>query len=140
MMTLDIKQLVEQLKGKYPILVYDKDSVIADHKLLFLMGGSQRLVIEGQTPSWNDGEVCNHREIVLDEITARDEYGFDDEDDLTAEMACPPIGNCDPEIRRIISSLRHTRVNLYKTDYRIVLERLTDDTASYAIEGWNSEW
>lgn len=139
-MTID-KAILEEIAARYPVLRYDPKQMEEDHKRLFLLGGSQRLIILGSTPSWNDGDVCRHRENILDEESARCEYGVEDDEDLADHMSDdPPIGNCDPDAFAGIEGLERARVNLYSTNYRIVLERQDDGTATYTYERWNSEW
>lgn len=122
----EMNTLITETIAKYPVLSYNEEEAIADHKLLFEASGLLRLVISGSTPSWNDGAACYHCEHVEDDSFEVDEnYVYPEETNDFIDA---------------IDSLVHVRTCLYDTNYRITLQRLPGEGTTWEFEEWNPEW
>lgn len=144
--TIEVCEIVD----RYPVIMYDLEAVKRDHLRLLELSGATQIVIQGSTPSWNDGDVCYHSECVFDEPTMCDHYDvlcFDDpnrtDDDETLDRVCHDvlaIGTAQPEILWALEQLKHVRTNLFNTDYKIVMTRNSDGSLAWAMHAWNPEW
>lgn len=116
--------LIQEINDRYPYPSYDEDVLIEDHKRLFRAGGFQRIKIRGETPGFNDGDVCRHSEWVEDEL-----YG----------ESCEPSPEAE-EYLEAIRDLGHVRQALYETNYEIVLELQPDGTVTFTNEEYYPEY
>lgn len=119
-----MNERINEITAKYPIFSYFEDEVIADHKHLFDIGGFGRIVIRGQTPSFNDGDVCRHSE-----------YAEDDTNDPNYVESADAA-----ESLQALADLEHVRTALYETNYEIIMERDADGIISWSNEYYNSDY
>lgn len=149
-METDVKTEALRIIARYPIVQYNLEEVKCAHLRLLELSGAERIVIQGSTPSWNDGDVCRHREHVFDEPTMCDHYGVvspddpnrTDDDETLDDCSCgtPARGEANPDILDAICDMGHVRTNLFNTNYEIVLTKNPDGSLSWSNEEWNPEW
>lgn len=111
---------IDSILIKYPLPTYDEEEFECDLCTLAKVTGIPTIVIEGTTPSFNDGDICRHSEHIFD---ADQKWSLKDSDGL------------EP-----LRALAHVREALYGTNYRITLVTNVEGETTFDIDEFNPEW
>lgn len=112
---------IDDILIKYPLPSYDEEEFQQDLCKLAKASGIPKIIIDGQTPTFNDGDICRHSEYVYP--------AKDDSWRFRNDVRLAPI-----------RALAHVREALYDTNYRITLTTDESGVITFNIEDYNSEW
>jgi hypothetical protein len=115
--------ILKSILDKYP-----KPFDMSNHDAAILeimeTGKFKVIVIEGDTPSFNDGDRCRHGETIY--IDGFDEYGSKDK--------------IDSDYFDAVKVIEWIRVGVHDTDFRLTYTLQSDGTLEFKKEEYNSEW